>query len=154
MKHGVQLWLVGLVMVAAACGTGGDAEFEVSAKLTTHETTQAMWIWAPDAEGSWPVVYALPGGFGDARRDLEVLATELASHGVVVFGTYMSTTGNVADLQRDTECGYRFARSMSERGLPAAAINLGRTRADDILNLKVAADAGATLAAVAARLST
>jgi NAD-dependent SIR2 family protein deacetylase len=33
--------------------------------------------------------------------------------------------------------GYRFAVAMAERGKPIAAINLGRTRADDLLAFKV-----------------
>jgi NAD-dependent SIR2 family protein deacetylase len=33
--------------------------------------------------------------------------------------------------------GYRFAQAMAERGKPIAAINLGRTRADDLLAFKV-----------------
>jgi len=33
--------------------------------------------------------------------------------------------------------GYRFVRAMAEAGKPIAAINLGRTRADDLLALKV-----------------
>jgi NAD-dependent SIR2 family protein deacetylase len=33
--------------------------------------------------------------------------------------------------------GYRFARAMAEAGKPIAAINLGRTRADELLSLKV-----------------
>ena len=33
--------------------------------------------------------------------------------------------------------GYRFARAMAEAGKPIAAVNLGRTRADDLLALKV-----------------
>lgn len=33
--------------------------------------------------------------------------------------------------------GFRFARAAAERGLPIAAINLGRTRADNLLHLKV-----------------
>jgi NAD-dependent SIR2 family protein deacetylase len=33
--------------------------------------------------------------------------------------------------------GYRFVRAAAERGLPIAAVNLGRTRADDLLALKV-----------------
>lgn len=33
--------------------------------------------------------------------------------------------------------GFRFARAMAEAGKPVAAINLGRTRADDLLALKV-----------------
>ena len=34
--------------------------------------------------------------------------------------------------------GYRFARAMADAGKPIAAVNLGRTRADDLLALKVA----------------
>ena len=34
--------------------------------------------------------------------------------------------------------GYRFAKAMADAGKPIAAINLGRTRADDLLTLKVA----------------
>jgi NAD-dependent SIR2 family protein deacetylase len=33
--------------------------------------------------------------------------------------------------------GYRFAQAMAEAGKPIAAVNLGRTRADDLLELKV-----------------
>ena len=35
--------------------------------------------------------------------------------------------------------GYRFARAMADAGKPIAAVNLGRTRADDLLALKVSA---------------
>jgi NAD-dependent SIR2 family protein deacetylase len=34
--------------------------------------------------------------------------------------------------------GYRFARAAAERGIPMAAVNLGKTRADDLLQAKVA----------------
>jgi NAD-dependent SIR2 family protein deacetylase len=33
--------------------------------------------------------------------------------------------------------GYRFAKAMADRGKPIAAVNLGRTRADDLLTLKL-----------------
>jgi NAD-dependent SIR2 family protein deacetylase len=33
--------------------------------------------------------------------------------------------------------GYRFAHAASKAGKPIAAVNLGRTRADDLLSLKV-----------------
>jgi NAD-dependent SIR2 family protein deacetylase len=33
--------------------------------------------------------------------------------------------------------GYRFAQAMAKAGKPIAAVNLGRTRADDLLALKV-----------------
>jgi NAD-dependent SIR2 family protein deacetylase len=41
--------------------------------------------------------------------------------------------------------GYRFARYAHEKGLPIAAINLGVTRADALLSLKVEADCGEVL---------
>ncbi len=42
--------------------------------------------------------------------------------------------------------GYRFARAMAQHGKPIAAINLGRTRADDLITLKVAAPCAEALA--------
>ncbi|KQP35333.1 NAD-dependent protein deacetylase [Pseudorhodoferax sp. Leaf274] len=45
--------------------------------------------------------------------------------------------------------GYRFALAAAERGLPIAALNLGRTRADALLSLKVELPIGAALAALA-----
>jgi NAD-dependent SIR2 family protein deacetylase len=44
--------------------------------------------------------------------------------------------------------GYRFARSAARAGKPIAAVNLGRTRADEMLSLKVEADCAAVLNAV------
>ncbi len=44
--------------------------------------------------------------------------------------------------------GFRVVKAMSERGKPVAAINLGRTRADDLLALKVEANCSAALAGV------
>jgi NAD-dependent SIR2 family protein deacetylase len=41
--------------------------------------------------------------------------------------------------------GYRFAVAMAQAGKPIAAINLGRTRADDLLALKVTEDCAAAL---------
>lgn len=41
--------------------------------------------------------------------------------------------------------GYRFVHAAAQRGMPIAAINLGRTRADDLLTLKVAASCSAAL---------
>ena len=48
--------------------------------------------------------------------------------------------------------GFRFARAAAERGLPVAALNQGRTRADDLLTLKVDAECGSALTAVVQRL--
>ncbi len=44
--------------------------------------------------------------------------------------------------------GYRFAQAAAARGIPIAAVNLGRTRADALLTLKVAAPCAEALAAL------
>ena len=49
--------------------------------------------------------------------------------------------------------GYRFCVWAQQRGKPVAAINLGKTRADPLLALKVAAPCAATLEALAARFA-
>jgi len=41
--------------------------------------------------------------------------------------------------------GYRFAREAARLGKPIAAINLGRTRADDLLSLKIESDCAVAL---------
>lgn len=48
--------------------------------------------------------------------------------------------------------GYRFVHAAVQTAKPVAAINLGRTRADDIIQLKVPAPCGDALAAVEQRL--
>ncbi len=42
--------------------------------------------------------------------------------------------------------GYRFAQAAALAGKPIAAVNLGRTRADDLLTLKVTERCGDALA--------
>ena len=42
--------------------------------------------------------------------------------------------------------GFRFVQAAAKRGIPIAAVNLGRTRADDLLTLKVEAPCEAALA--------
>ena len=42
--------------------------------------------------------------------------------------------------------GFRFVRAAAERGIPIAVVNLGRTRADDLLSLKVEAPCDEALA--------
>jgi NAD-dependent SIR2 family protein deacetylase len=48
--------------------------------------------------------------------------------------------------------GYRFVRLAHDAGLPIALVNRGRTRADDLAELKIARDVGATLAAAVAAI--
>jgi NAD-dependent SIR2 family protein deacetylase len=44
--------------------------------------------------------------------------------------------------------GYRFAQAAAELGKPIAAVNLGRTRADELLTLKVTAPCASALASL------
>jgi NAD-dependent SIR2 family protein deacetylase len=46
--------------------------------------------------------------------------------------------------------GYRFAVAAAERGLPIAAINRGRTRADDLLTIKIEGSCGDVLEGIVA----
>ena len=48
--------------------------------------------------------------------------------------------------------GFRFVQAAADAGLPIAAVNQGRTRADALFALKVSADVGGTLAAAVALL--
>jgi len=48
--------------------------------------------------------------------------------------------------------GFRFVRAAAEAGKPVAALNLGRTRADDLLSLKVELPCGEALTALAGQL--
>src|SRR5688572_24400405 len=49
--------------------------------------------------------------------------------------------------------GYRFVRLAHEAGLPIALVNRGRTRADDLAELKIEGDVGSTLTAAVAALA-
>jgi acetyl esterase/lipase len=106
---------------AAATTTVASAPVEAKYPVVvtsglSGEDTQEIMVWAPEANGSWPVVYALHGTGGNAQG-LAEMATVLAGQGVVVFATdYRSelmSTPQWKDVYRDTECGYRYARSVA-----------------------------------------
>ena len=105
------------VGVAAACGgDDSDSAYDVTTQVVSHETTQDMLVFSPDADGSWPVVFALHGIDGKAE-DLTELATRLAGEGLVVFApTYRSDLTSFETQVAtavDVECSYRFARSIA-----------------------------------------
>ncbi len=85
----------------------GHGQFEVTATIVSHETTRDISVWAPDEEGSWPIVYALHGT-GGSGQDLALTATELASHGNVVFAPDW-------DSEQTAECSYRYSLSIAEK---------------------------------------
>jgi hypothetical protein len=49
--------------------------------------------------------------------------------------------------------GYRFARFAADLGLPIAIVNRGRTRADEVAELKVEGDIGTLLGEAIADLA-
>jgi dienelactone hydrolase len=104
--------------VLAGCqdNTSENARSDVSTAVVSDETTQDILVFAPDAEGSWPVVVALHG-VGGTGKDMAEIATRLAREGVVVFApTYrsdLSTQKGLVDTVNDVECGYRFIRSIA-----------------------------------------
>ncbi len=85
--------------------------------VLSHETTREIAVWAPPGEGPWPVVYALHG-LGGSHQAWAEIATRLASQGVLVFAAdYRSVEGAAEGrwdyVEQDTECGYRFVRSIA-----------------------------------------
>ena len=112
----VRLYVVVLVtlLVAVGCGSDDEAEapFAVSERVVSHETTQDISVFAPEAEGSWPVVYLLHG-YDGIRRDLAETATQLASQGFVVFVPDYRSTDAIITREQDVECSYRYARSIA-----------------------------------------
>jgi len=76
------------------------------------------------------------------QRVTEAYAALASSDAVLVVGSSLMVYS-----------GYRFAVAAAEAGQPIAAINLGRTRADDLLQFKIAKSCGDTLERLVADLS-
>ncbi|MGI4856662.1 MAG: Sir2 family NAD-dependent protein deacetylase [Janthinobacterium lividum] len=119
----------GWVDLDARLGPDGDADLEDAAfadfDVPTHAGCGGML--KPD------VVF-----FGEPvprERVDQAFAALAASDAMLVVGSSLMVYS-----------GYRFALGAAERGLPIAAINIGHTRADALLSLKVEARAALVLA--------
>jgi acetyl esterase/lipase len=117
VRAGLVLVLLLSMVAGAGCSEGGDAEppYPVSSTVVSHETTQEISVFAPEAEGSWPVAYLLHC-YDCNREDSAEMGRQLASHGVVAFvpdyrSTHPLRMGGY--LEKDLECGYRYARSIA-----------------------------------------
>jgi dienelactone hydrolase len=100
-----------------ACAADGSADSNaVRSSVISHETTQDVRVFQPDAEGSWPVAIAYHGIDGSADQ-MAVIGERLAAAGTVVFApsyrTDLTSEEGLVTAVRDGECGYRFARSVA-----------------------------------------
>ena len=121
MRRSISLTVAVLVggLLLSSCARDSDSEdgeFHVTSEVVSHEATKDMLVFAPDAEGPWPVVVAFHG-IGGTGQDMAEIATRLAREGSVVFaptyGTDITTQEGIDRAAVDAECGYRFARSIA-----------------------------------------
>ena len=120
MRRSISLALAVLVggLLLSSCGDSGseDGGFHVTSDVVSHEATKDMLVFAPEAEGPWPVIVAFHG-VGGNPEDMTGIATRLAREGNVVFAptyeTDITTQEGVDQAAVDAECGYRFARSIA-----------------------------------------
>ena len=103
-----------VVGLAVGCGSASDPEppFAVTSTVLAQPTGKNIAVFAPEGEGSWPVVYALHG-YGSNWQRLEGTASELASQGTVVFAPNYDASG-LPQGPDSAECGYRFVYSIAK----------------------------------------
>lgn len=104
--------VVGGIGLAGCDGGSAGPPYQVSSSVISGEDTQEIGVWAPDAEGSWPVAIGLHGR-GGSKTDWDVLATEIAKQGVVVFVPDYRSTSSEMDVREDLVCGMHYARSVA-----------------------------------------
>ena len=95
MRRSISLTVAVLVggLLMSSCGEDSGSEdggFHVTSKVVSHEATKDMLVFAPDAEGPWPVVVAFHG-IGGTGQDMAEIATRLAREGSVVFAPTSGT---------------------------------------------------------------
>lgn len=106
----------------------GDADLDMNfSQFRVADCTCCGGILKPD------VVFF--GDYVPRERVYSALDTLKASDGLLVIGSSLMVYS-----------GFRFCRYAQEWGKPMATVNLGRTRADSLVDLKLNADIGATLA--------
>jgi acetyl esterase/lipase len=100
-------------MIVAACGDDDKAapRYDVVESVRSVEGGQDLVVWAPDAEGSWPIAVLYHGLGGNAQGFTET-ATKLASRGMAVFGVnwrFASEPAGGVQTAQDSLCGLRAA---------------------------------------------
>ncbi|MEJ0003903.1 MAG: NAD-dependent protein deacetylase [Pararobbsia sp.] len=114
----------------------GDAQFE-SARFETFRCPSASAAAACSSRMSCSSAKACP------RARVEAASAALArADGMLVIGSSLMVYS-----------GFRFCEQAARAGIPIAAVNLGRTRADALFSLKVMEPCGAALSALVERLA-
>lgn len=101
------------------------------------------------------VVPACPAcGHGPLKPDVVFFGEAVPAERVAAARAALQRSGAllVAGSSLMVYSGFRFVQAAADAGLPIAAVNQGRTRADALFTLKVAADVGAALASAVASL--
>ncbi len=115
-----------LLLVAALVGCGADGDeaasapslepmFEVAEETISHDATQQVLVFSPEAEGPWPVVHLFTDSYGSGIMVAE-LARTLAAQGVVVFAPdYRADNwgGPTAESDSDLVCAWRYGNSVA-----------------------------------------
>lgn len=139
-RHALQHWLEaanpGFRSVSAVTTPDGDARLE---------GVDFEQFRVPDCPRCNGVLKPAVVFFGEnAAREQVALALEqlAAADALLVVGSSLMVYS-----------GFRFCRAAAELGKPIAAVNLGRTRADDLLTLKLALPCDQALPQLVARLA-
>jgi NAD-dependent SIR2 family protein deacetylase len=111
----------------------GDAQLAVGEDFRVPDCRECGGVLKPDV--------VLFGESVPRWRVARTLAALAACDGMLVVGSSLAVYS-----------GYRFCLAARELGKPVAAVNLGRTRADEWLALKAEAECGEILAALLDRL--
>lgn len=111
--------IVVLLLILAASGCGGGARQDVAKvgeQVISDPTTQHIQVFRPAGHGAWPIVMAYHG-LGGNREQMAELGKRLAGAGLLVFApdvrTDVSTQQGVVDAANDSECAYRYARTVA-----------------------------------------
>jgi NAD-dependent SIR2 family protein deacetylase len=123
--------------LAAGAPARPDGDAQVDADLEGFQVPHCPWCGGVLK----PAVVFFGENVPRARVDAAMEALRAADALLVVGSSLMVFSG------------YRFCLAARDAGQPVAAVNLGRTRADDLLALKVEADCGEVLEALRASLA-
>jgi hypothetical protein len=76
----VAVLVSGLLLSSCGDSGSGDGGFRVTSEVVSHEGAKDMLVFAPDAQGRWPVIVAFHG-VGGSPDDMAEMATRLAGEG-------------------------------------------------------------------------